>query len=95
METVNDLVVVLDHRRHAVELAAEHGLSLTAPRNTYLAMELDLRAVAGLLALEDQLVDELHAERADEETRGREGGNDGCVHLVEFIQENLDVAHHR
>ena len=57
-------------------------------------MELDLRAVAGFLALEDQLVDQLHAKRADEEAGGGEGGDDGCVDLVEFVQENLDIAHH-
>ena len=42
-------------------------------------MELDLRLVARLLALQHQLVDQLHAQRPEEQTRARERGDDRVV----------------
>ena len=62
-EAVEDGVVVVDNRGDAVVVAAEERLSV----------EFDVGAEAGLGAGEGELVDELHAERADEEAGAREG----------------------
>ena len=79
VEVVEHLPVVGDHRRHAVQLAAEHRLRLTPPPHAHLAVELDLRLVARLLALQHQFVDQLHAQRPEEQTRARERGDDRVV----------------
>ena len=69
LQVVDHLPVVRDNRGHSVVVAAEHRFPV----------ELDVGAVAGLLALQHQLVDELHPQRAEEETGAREGGDDGVV----------------
>ena len=68
-EAVDDGSVVVDNRGDAVVVAAEERFPV----------ELDVGAVAGLLALQHELVDELHPQRAEEETGAREGGDDGVV----------------
>ena len=79
VEMVEHLPVVGDNRGDAVQLAAEHRLRLTRPPHAHLAVELDLRLVARLLALQRQLVDQLHAQRTEEQTRARERGDDRVV----------------
>lgn len=69
LQVVDHLPVVRNNRGHSVVVASEQRFPV----------ELDVRAVAGLLALQHQLVDELHPQRADEQTGPCEGGDDGGV----------------
>lgn len=69
VQSMNDLVVSIDNRGDSVIVASEERFSV----------ELDVSAVPGLLASELELVDELHAERADEQPGSREGGDHGGV----------------
>ena len=69
VQSMNDLVVSIDNRGDSVIVASEERFSV----------ELDVCAVSGLLASELELVDELHAERADEQPGSREGGDHGGV----------------
>ena len=55
-EAVDGCAVVVDNRGDAVVVAAEERFS----------MEFDVGLEAGLRAVERKLVDELHAQRADE-----------------------------
>ena len=80
VQVLQHLPVVRDNRGHTVQLTAEHGLRLTAPARRNLAVELDVGLVARLLALQHQFVDQLHAQRAEEQARARERRND-CVVL--------------
>ena len=79
VEVVEHLPVVGDHRGDTVHLAAEHRLRLTHPPHAHLPVKLDLRLVARLLALQHQLVDQLHAQRAEEQPRAGERGDDRVV----------------
>ena len=79
VEVVQNLPVVRDNRGDSVQLTTEHGLLLTSPAHRHLPVELDLRLVARLLALQHQLVDQLHPQRAEEQARARERGDDRVV----------------
>lgn len=79
LEMMQHLPVVRDNRGDSVQLTAEHGLFFTASTLRHLAVELNIGLVARLLALQHQLVNQLHTQCAKEQTRASEGRNDGVV----------------
>lgn len=79
MQVVQHRAVVRDNRGHAVVVAAEQRLPFTHATHAYLAVELDLGPVARLRTLEHQLVDQLHAQRPEEQPGARERRDDGVV----------------
>ena len=93
-EAVDDGSVVVDNRGDAVVVAAEERFPV----------ELDVGLVSGLRAVQGELVDQLHAQRADEQPRPRERGNQrgilflegggGTYDFAEAREEDLDVAEH-
>lgn len=94
-EAVDDGSVVVDNRGDAVVVAAEERFPV----------ELDVGLVSGLRAVQGELVDQLHAQRADEQPRPRERGDQrgilfleggrGAYDFAEAREEDLDVAEHR